>query len=116
MFVDTNGSVWIAARREKSEGMIGGTSFHPSMLIRQLGKTLINYIATVRPMIVELAHVLFGKPGNNPFCHHRALELAKQGRRERLRKIAEAPGMPFDYGRFEIVEEAWPPGELRRIL
>jgi radical SAM protein with 4Fe4S-binding SPASM domain len=61
-------------------------------------------------------HVLFGRPGNNPFCHHRALELAKQGRRERLRKTGGAPGKPFDYARFEIVEEPWPEAELRRIL
>jgi radical SAM protein with 4Fe4S-binding SPASM domain len=60
-------------------------------------------------------HVLFGKPGNNPFCHHRALELAKRGRRERLRRTAEAEGRPFDHGRFEIVEEPWPEGELRRL-
>jgi radical SAM protein with 4Fe4S-binding SPASM domain len=61
-------------------------------------------------------HVLFGKPGNNPFCHHRALELAKRGLRERLRRTAEAEGRPFDHARFEIVEEPWPEDELRRLL
>jgi Y-X(10)_GDL-associated radical SAM protein len=50
-------------------------------------------------------HVLFGKPGNNPYCHHRVLELDKKGLRERVVKVAEAPGTPFDYGRFELVEE-----------
>jgi radical SAM protein with 4Fe4S-binding SPASM domain len=54
------------------------------------------------------AHVLFGRRGNNPYCHHRALELAKIGRRERLEPVARAPGHPFDYGRFELVEEALP--------
>jgi radical SAM protein with 4Fe4S-binding SPASM domain len=57
-------------------------------------------------------HVLFGRPGNNPFCHHRALELLRRGRRERIVKTASAGGLPFDYGRYEIVEEEWPEGEL----
>lgn len=51
------------------------------------------------------SHVLFGKRGNNPFCHHRALELQKKGLLERIRKIQEAPGTPFDRGLFEIVVE-----------
>lgn len=50
-------------------------------------------------------HVLFGRPGNNPYCHHRALELERRGRRERVVKVAPAPGTPFDYGRFELIEE-----------
>jgi radical SAM protein with 4Fe4S-binding SPASM domain len=54
------------------------------------------------------ADVLFGKPGNNPFCHHRVLELARRGRRERLVQVEQAPGRPFDNGRFEIVEEDIP--------
>jgi len=56
-------------------------------------------------------HVLLGKTGNNPYCHHRALELLRDGKRERLVKTRPAEGMPFDYGRFEIVVEAWPPEE-----
>jgi hypothetical protein len=58
--------------------------------------------------------VLFGKRGNNPFCHHRALELLAKGRRERIVRVERAGGMPFDHGKFEIVEEAWPAGELER--
>lgn len=50
-------------------------------------------------------HTLFGKPGNNPYCHHRALEMQKRGLRERVVKVASAPGLPFDFGGFEIVEE-----------
>lgn len=52
-----------------------------------------------------LAHVLFGKPGNNPYCHHRALQMAERGLRERVIQIAAAEGQPFDYGRFVLVEE-----------
>jgi radical SAM protein with 4Fe4S-binding SPASM domain len=62
------------------------------------------------------AHSLFGKRGNNPLCHHRALELLRRGRRERLVRVAEASGAPFDHARFEIVEEDWPPAELERAL
>lgn len=51
------------------------------------------------------AHCLFGKPGNNPLCHYRALELQRRGRRERLVPRSRAPGEPFDHGLFELVEE-----------
>ena len=54
--------------------------------------------------------MLFGKPGNNPYCHHRALELAKQGKRERLERVEEAPNLPFDGGRFELILEDLPSG------
>jgi Y-X(10)_GDL-associated radical SAM protein len=50
-------------------------------------------------------HVLFGKPGNNPYCHHRALELSSQGLRERVVQVEAAPGVPFDHGRFELIQE-----------
>ncbi len=49
--------------------------------------------------------VMFGKPGNNPYCHHRTLELKKEGLRERVVKVKSAPGQPFDHGLFEIVVE-----------
>jgi radical SAM protein with 4Fe4S-binding SPASM domain len=48
---------------------------------------------------------LFGKPGNNPLCHHRALEMRRQGKRERLVQVEPAPGAPFDHGRFDIIVE-----------
>ncbi|WP_257453921.1 radical SAM/SPASM domain-containing protein [Archangium lipolyticum] len=51
------------------------------------------------------AHSLFGRPGNNPYCHYRARTLAKQGLRERLTPKAPAPGQPFDNGLFELVVE-----------
>jgi len=52
-----------------------------------------------------MAHSLLGKPGNNPFCHHRALELQRQGVRETIRPVRAAPGKPFDHGLFEIAVE-----------
>jgi radical SAM protein with 4Fe4S-binding SPASM domain len=48
---------------------------------------------------------LFGKAGNNPLCHHRALEMRKQGKRELLVQVEAPPGAPFDHGKFEIVVE-----------
>jgi radical SAM protein with 4Fe4S-binding SPASM domain len=48
---------------------------------------------------------LFGKPGNNPLCHHRVLEMRRQGKRERLVQVEAPPGTPFDHGKFEIVVE-----------
>lgn len=51
---------------------------------------------------------LFGKPGNNPYCHYRALELEKRGIHETIRKVAPAPDKPFAIGRFELVETPIP--------
>ncbi|MFO0664064.1 MAG: radical SAM protein [Polyangiaceae bacterium] len=51
------------------------------------------------------SHVTLGKPGNNPFCHHRALEMQRMGKRERIVRVSPATGEPFDHGAFEIVEE-----------
>ena len=49
--------------------------------------------------------VLFGRAGNNPYCHHRALELSRRGLRERIAQVEQAPGTPFDHGRFELILE-----------
>ncbi|UJR82381.1 Hypothetical protein I5071_44460 [Sandaracinus amylolyticus] len=49
--------------------------------------------------------VLFGRPGNNPYCHHRALEMQRAGKRERVVKVESAPGQPFDHARFELIVE-----------
>ncbi len=48
---------------------------------------------------------LLGRPGNNPMCHHRALEHQSLGKRERIAQVSAAPGVPFDHGRFEIIVE-----------
>lgn len=66
------------------------------------------YAAECRGGCSWTAHTLLGRRGNMPYCHHRALELRARGLRERLVKVAEAPGDPFDFGRFELVEEPWP--------
>jgi radical SAM protein with 4Fe4S-binding SPASM domain len=52
------------------------------------------------------AQALFGRPGNNPYCHHRVLSFASRGLRERLVHVHGAPGQPFDNGLFELAVEA----------
>lgn len=54
------------------------------------------------------AHSTLGRRGNNPFCYHRVIQLRKKGVRERLIPVERAPGVPFDFGRFEIREEPDP--------
>jgi radical SAM protein with 4Fe4S-binding SPASM domain len=53
--------------------------------------------------------VFFGRAGNNPYCHHRALEMQRKGVREVVSRVEMAPGTPFDYGKFELREEPLPP-------
>ena len=48
--------------------------------------------------------------GNMPICYHRVKQLEKKGIRERLGKVEDAPGRPYDHGLFTIVEEPIPDG------
>lgn len=67
------------------------------------------------------AHVFFGKRGNNPYCHHRALTMRERGLAERLVMVSSGDGRPFDHGLWEIVVErgesatpaAWSPSRPR---
>jgi len=54
------------------------------------------------------ATTIAGRPGNNPYCHHRALVGQSEGWRERIVPEAPAPGEPFDHGTWQILREAWP--------
>lgn len=53
-------------------------------------------------------HTTLGRRGNNPFCYHRVVQLRRKGQRERLIPVERAPGVPFDFGRFELQLEALP--------
>ena len=53
------------------------------------------------------AHSAIGKRGNNPFCYYRAAQLQRKGLRERVVLRQAAPGDPYDFGLYEIVEEPW---------
>lgn len=52
-----------------------------------------------------MATALFGRPGNNPYCHHRVLELARAGKRERVVRTHPAAGRPFDHAAWDLVVE-----------
>lgn len=52
---------------------------------------------------------LLGRPGNNPYCHHRVLALKGSGRRERIERVNDAEPTSFGVGLFRIVEEEWHP-------
>ena len=56
------------------------------------------------------SHTLLGRRGNMPYCHHRAIELQRRGLRERIELVEAAPGTPFDFGRYRLIEEPWPAG------
>jgi Y-X(10)_GDL-associated radical SAM protein len=51
------------------------------------------------------SHSLLGKPGNNPYCHYRVLELEKRGLRERVVKIRDAAKASFAVGKFNLITE-----------
>lgn len=61
------------------------------------------------------SHSLFGKTGNNPYCHYRALTLSKQNIRERLILNKNSPSLPFDYGLFEIIAEPFDSPSIEMI-
>lgn len=63
------------------------------------------YADTCKAGCAWTSHSLLGRPGNNPYCIHRAMDLEKQGIQERVVKVENASGLPFDHGRFEIVRE-----------
>jgi radical SAM protein with 4Fe4S-binding SPASM domain len=52
-----------------------------------------------------MATALFGRPGNNPYCHHRVLEMARAGKRERVLRTTPAPGRPFDRAAWALLIE-----------
>lgn len=54
-----------------------------------------------------MASSLFGRTGNNPYCHHRVLDFRARNLRERVVQKVNAPGSSFDHGVWEIVVEPW---------
>ena len=57
------------------------------------------------------SHSLLGKPGNNPYCHYRALDLQQKGLRERIVKLEDAGPASFSVGRFDLITERIDTGE-----
>ncbi len=63
------------------------------------------YADTCMAGCTAAAEPLLGRPGNNPFCFHRAAELARQGLRERVENVAPSSGQGFDNGLFRLILE-----------
>lgn len=73
------------------------------------------YAPTCMAGCTAAAEPLLGRPGNNPFCHHRAQEMDRMGLRERIEQVARAQGGGFDNGLFRIVREPKDPEERARV-
>jgi radical SAM protein with 4Fe4S-binding SPASM domain len=56
------------------------------------------YNDTCRAGCSWTTHVLLGRPGNNPYCHHRALELLRKGLASAWCALEAAPGSPSTTG------------------
>jgi radical SAM protein with 4Fe4S-binding SPASM domain len=67
------------------------------------------YYATIcKAGCVWTSSTIFGRHGNCPYCHHRALEYLAKGQRERLSRVMLAPGNIRDRAEFSIEVEAAP--------
>lgn len=67
------------------------------------------YAETCMAGCTAVSEPILGRPGNNPFCHHRALEMDRQGLRERIEFVEKAPGIAFGTALFRVVREAKDP-------
>lgn len=68
------------------------------------------YAETCMAGCTAAAEPLLGRPGNNPFCHHRAVMMDRQGLRERIEQVRGAGGKGFDNGLFRVIREHKDPG------
>jgi len=64
------------------------------------------YAETCMAGCTAAAEPLLGRPGNNPFCHHRALMMERDGLRERIEQVRGASGGGFDNGLFRVIRES----------
>jgi radical SAM protein with 4Fe4S-binding SPASM domain len=63
------------------------------------------YASVCRAGCTATAEPLLGRPGNNPFCHHRAQQMQAMGMRERIELVSKGPGVPFDHGLYRLIRE-----------
>ncbi len=73
------------------------------------------YAEPCRGGCTSVSEPLLGRPGNNPMCCHRALEMARMGLRERVEPVRAAEGGPFGQGVFQLVREYADP-RLRALV
>ena len=106
--------VWLVRREERREAA-DTLAFALAYIRERTLDDLWGFCATCyyrepcRGGCTATAEPLLGRPGNNPFCHHRALAIHAQGLRERVEPVAPAPGVPFDHGYYRIVRESIDP-------
>ncbi|MCX4247684.1 radical SAM/SPASM domain-containing protein [Paraliomyxa miuraensis] len=63
------------------------------------------YAQTCMAGCTATSEPLLGRPGNNPYCLHRAQEIDRMGMRERLEPVRPAAGVGFDNGLFRLIRE-----------
>ncbi len=63
------------------------------------------YAETCMAGCTATSEPLLGRPGNNPYCLHRALEMDTMGMRERIEPVRAAPNVPFAAGLFRLIRE-----------
>ena len=63
------------------------------------------YAETCMAGCTAMSEPLLGRPGNNPYCHHRALEMDRVGMRERVEMVAAAGPESFAHGLFRLIRE-----------
>lgn len=73
------------------------------------------YASVCRGGCTATSEPLLGRPGNNPFCHHRAQEMDRLGLRERIELVERAPGVPFDHGLYRVVREHVDPARRAEV-
>jgi radical SAM protein with 4Fe4S-binding SPASM domain len=66
------------------------------------------YASECQAGCIWTANTILGRYGNNPYCHHRALEALARGERERLVRVRKALGKNRDCALFELVTEPAP--------
>lgn len=66
------------------------------------------YAEVCRGGCLWTAATILGRRGNNPYCHHRAIEKLAGGKRERLEQVQPAAGLVRDRSLFQLVEEDAP--------
>ncbi|MEM9462827.1 MAG: radical SAM protein [Myxococcota bacterium] len=69
------------------------------------------YAQTCMAGCTATAEPLLGRPGNNPYCLHRAEQMERMGVRERIERVRTAPNVPFANGLFRLIREPLDPKE-----
>ncbi len=73
------------------------------------------YADTCRAGCTATSEPLMGRPGNNPYCLHRAQQIDAMGMRERLERVRAAEPIPFANALFRLIREPKDPQERARV-